>query len=173
MIHSLPQWKRFTAVALAAVALIGSTVVFAAPPRGAAGCHPPHHRFSEADASQMSERMVERVGQRLSLNAEQKTRLKALADALHAQRKAMAGGQAPHEQWLALVAGNRFDRAAAQAQAEARAQQIRDGSPAVIQAAGDFFDGLSADQQAQVREFLKRGPGGWHREGGPVAAPRG
>lgn len=173
----IKTFARRGALAVAGLGLIGSVAAFAGGPGGHGGHH--HPPFGEGDAAQMSARMVERVGQRLDLDAPQKERLQKLADALQAQRKGMQGDRPPHEQLQALVAGDHFDRAAAQAQAEARAERIRQGSPAVIAAAADFFDGLRPEQQAKVREFLKRGPGGRDgrgherpgREGGP--APRG
>lgn len=154
----IKTFARRGAFAIAGLGLIGSVAAFAGGPGG----HGPRHHppFGEGDGAQMSARMVERVGQRLELDAGQKERLKKLADTLQAQRKAMQGDRAPHEQLQALVAGDHFDRAAAQAQAETRAERIRQGSPAVITAAADFFDSLKPEQQAKVREFLKRGPGG-------------
>lgn len=148
--------------ALFGAGLLGSVAAFAA---AGAGCGP-HHRgpMSEADAAKMGARMVERVGQKLDLDAAQKERLNKLAEALRAQRKAATGGQPPGQQFQALITGNRFDRAGAQALADARAEAMRKGSPEVIAAAADFYDSLKPEQQAKVREFLQRGPGrhgGW------------
>lgn len=165
----IKTFARRGAVAVATMALLGAVAAAFAEGPGC-GPHHPHRPMSEADAAQMSARMVERIGQRLDLDAPQKERLKTLADALQAQRKAMMGTQPPREQLQALVAGSRFDRAAAQAQAEARADNIRKGSPVVIAAAADFFDALRPEQQAKVREFLARGPLG--RPGrGPAHGP--
>ena len=40
---------------------------------------------------------------------------------------------------------------------------MRDKSPQVVAAMGDFYDSLKGEQQKTVREFLQRGPGShWH-----------
>jgi hypothetical protein len=44
--------------------------------------------------------------------------------------------------------------------------QLRSQSPALISAAGDFFDSLRPDQQQKVRDFMNREHHGWmHRPG--------
>lgn len=167
----IKTFVRRGASALLGVGLLGSVAAFAA----AGGDCGPHHRgpMSDADAAKMGARMVERVGHRLDLDAAQKERLNKLAEVLRAQRKAAVGDQLPGQQLQALVSGNRFDRAGAQALADARAEAMRKGSPEVIAAAADFYDSLKPEQQAKVREFLQRGPGrhgGW---GGGGRGPRG
>lgn len=57
--------------------------------------------------------MVDRVASRLDLNEEQKKRLGVVADKLREQRQAVMGqGGDPRAQVRALVAGEKFDRAA-------------------------------------------------------------
>lgn len=167
----IKKFARRGAFAMAGLAMLGSVAAFAAGREGGFGCR--HRPMTEADAAQREARMVERVGQQLDLTAAQKQRLKTLADTLHTQRKALMGERPPHEQLQALIAGDHFDRAAAQTQANARAESIRQGSPAVIAAAADFFDSLEPAQQAKVRDFLQRGPR-HPGVGGPEAhGPRG
>lgn len=162
-------FARRSAYAVLGVGLLGSVAAFAQ----GGGCGA-HHRgpMSDADAAKMSARMVERVGQKLDLDAAQKERLNKLAETLRAQRKSAMGERPPREGMQALVSGDHFDRGAAQAMADARAEAMKQGSPAVINAAADFFDSLKPEQQAKVREFLKRGPGR-HGPWGDGAGPRG
>ena len=62
----------------------------------------------------------------------------------------------------ALVAGDKFDRARAQALVTEKAGAITSKSPEVIAAAGDFFDSLTPAQQAKVRDFMQH-RGMWKR----------
>lgn len=133
---------------------------------GGRGQHGPRGPMSEADLQKRQERMVERVSKQLDLDATQKANLVKLAEAMHAQRQAMTGGQpgAMHAEVQALIAGNRFDTARAQALVNDKTEAVRKGSPQVVAAAATFFDSLKPEQQTKVREFLaKRGQ---HR-GGP------
>ena len=65
---------------------------------------PWHHDASPEQVAQMQGKVVERIGSKLDLNAEQKQKLQALTDVLQAQRKAMAGAAGdPRSQVQALV----------------------------------------------------------------------
>ena len=117
-----------------------------------------------ADTSKMRDRMLERAGKELNLDATQKQRLATLADKLHEQRVALMGSTDPRADFQALLAGPTLDRGKAQALVEAKTTAIQRKSPEVIAAAGDFFDSLRPDQQQQVRDFLAKRRGGWgHR----------
>ena len=59
------------------------------------------------------------------------------------------------------MAGPTFDRAGAKSLLDAKTAALQGGSPAVIAAFGDFYDGLRPEQQAKVREFMSRGRHGW------------
>lgn len=114
--------------------------------------------MSETDQAQWRERMVERAGSKLDLDAAQKAKLTVLADTLSAQRKAvMANGGEGRSELKAIVAGAQFDRNRAQALVDAKSTAVRSGSPAVIAAAADFYDSLKPEQQQKVRELLDRG----------------
>lgn len=166
----IKTFARRSAYAVLGAGLLGSVAAFAA---GGGGCGPHRHGpMNDADAAKMSARMVERVGQKLDLDAAQKQRLATLAETLRAQRKSAMGERPMHEQMQALMSGDHFDRGAAQALADARVEAMKQGSPAVIAAAADFFDSLKPEQQAKVRAFLKRGPGR-HGPWGGGDGPRG
>jgi Spy/CpxP family protein refolding chaperone len=132
-------------------------------PAGMMGHHGRHGSgpMSEADALKMRDRMVERATSELKLDATQKQRLVLVFDTMHAQRQAMMGGagagKPPREELQSLMSGARFDRAGAQALVDGKTAAVKTGSPELIAAFGDFFDGLNAEQQAKVREFMAQG----------------
>lgn len=120
---------------------------------------------SDATPEQQAERrgrMIERVSAKLELNAEQKARLGTLADTLQAQRQALRGSTHPRAEMQSLVAGEKFDRARAQALVQQKTEAVRTGSPEVIGALADFYDSLNPAQQQQVREFMSKRRG-WRR----------
>jgi len=118
---------------------------------------------SAEDQAKFRTKMVERVADKLELNADQKAKLGVLADKLQAQRAALQGKAAnPRAEVEALVAGDKFDRARAQALVSEKTAAITTGSPEVIAAAGDFYDSLTPAQQTKVREFMQS-RGGWRR----------
>lgn len=127
-----------------------------------------HERFSNMSAEEQAEfrqHVVDRVAGRLDLNADQKQRLATLAGKLHEQRVALAGATDPRAEVRSLIAGEKFDRAKAQALLGEKVAAVNAKSPEVIAAFGDFFDSLSAAQQAQVRDFLQRRHHGWWHRG--------
>ncbi|MBS0436911.1 MAG: Spy/CpxP family protein refolding chaperone [Proteobacteria bacterium] len=145
------------------IGVFGASVLFG----GLAACsHRAYHgagwqAMSEEDAARMKARIVEKVAGKLDLDEAQKARLGVLADALREQRKALVAGGNPREQVQALVAGPTFDRAGAKSLLDAKTAALQGGSPAVIAAFGDFYDGLRPEQQAKLREFMSRGRHGW------------
>ena len=125
--------------------------------------------MSEADRLKMRDRMVERATKELALDDAQKGKLVALFDKMHQQRSLMMGagkpgaagqpGKMPREEFLGLMAGERFDRARAQALVDEKTTAMRAAGPEMITAMGDFYDSLKPEQQAKVRDFLSRGRG--------------
>lgn len=123
--------------------------------------------MTDAQRAERRDRMVERVTQRLQLDAGQQQRLRTLLDTLQAQRQAvMPDGRAPRDELKGLIAGPQFDRSAAQTLLDGRLSAVRGAGPQVIAAFGDFYDSLRPEQQQQVRAFLERGGhAGWRRHG--------
>lgn len=154
--------KRSLAVGIGATLLVGG--LSACGHRG----YQDHHAYgpgamSVEDRGEWRARMLDRAAARLELDDAQKARLATLLDRLAEQRSAVMGaGQDPRAEFRALVAGERFDRARAQAMVTEKTEAIRAGSPAVIAAAADFYDGLNPAQQAKVREYMERRRG-WRR----------
>jgi len=118
---------------------------------------------SAEDAAKFQARAVDWVTRELKLDDAQKVQLVALADQMRTQRDKMRGPDAdPRTQLNALVAGPRFERAQAKSLVESKAQVVTQASPALIDAFGDFYDGLRPEQQAKVRELMaRRGHHGW------------
>ena len=165
----MKTWLKRTLIGVAAsAALVGSIAAYS---QGEIG-HFHGGMHSSADMAAHEAMMLEHVGKSLDLDATQKTKLKGLADQLHAQHDAfMKTGGDPHERMTALIAGNTFDRAGAQALVNEKVSQIQANSPALINAAGDFYDSLNATQQQKVRDFMAKmhehGPMGMHHDGPP------
>jgi len=141
------------------IAVLGVTIVLG----GAAAWAHRHYggwhdmkSMSAADIDQAKGRVVEKIGKRMDLDAAQKARLTVLADRLIEQRRAMLAGD-PRSAVRALAAGNRFDRAGAEALLMTKTDALRAGAPGVIAAFGDFYDGLRPEQQQELRELMQRG----------------
>ena len=141
------------------IGAFGATLLFG----GLAACsHHRHHggQWTEADISQMRERVIDKASRELALDEAQKTKLGLLADALKAQRGAlMEGGANPRTELAAMLAGAQFDRARAQALIDGKTGALRDKGPTVVAAMADFFDSLKPEQQQKVRDLLARGRG--------------
>lgn len=153
-------WKR-PWIQRSLIALTAATVLVG----GLAACSQRHDHgaMTEADITELRERMIGKAERALSLDAAQTAKLGLLADALKAQRTAlMAGGATPRAELQALVAGPAFDRARAQALVEAKTGALRDKAPAVVTAMADFYDSLQPAQQQQLREMMNRGRGWRH-----------
>lgn len=130
-------------------------------------------QMSAEDVSRMRQRMSDRVSSRLDLDAAQKQRLGVVFDRLADQRQALIGNDgSPRAKARALLAGNTFDRAGAQLLVDQKTAAVKSGSPELITAFGDFFDGLRPDQQQKVREWMdKRGGHRWFGRQGDRGAP--
>jgi Spy/CpxP family protein refolding chaperone len=155
----MKTWLKRTLIGVAAsAALVGSLAAYSQ---------------DAADPAVREAHLLEHVGKRLNLDANQAAKLKALADLLHA-RHAAAGGDL-HARVQALFAGTTFDRAGAQLLVNQKAAQVQADSPAIIAAVGDFYDSLAPAQQQQVRDFLAHAHrhGMWMHHHGAAASAAG
>lgn len=130
------------------------------------------HR-SHDDASNMSaeqyaqkrDKMVDKVANKLDLNPDQKKRLATLGDKLQEQRTALIGQtQDPRAEMKALVTGDKFDAARAQALVNEKTTAVQAKSPEVIAALADFYNSLNTAQQQKVRDYMS-GRGHWFSRG--------
>ena len=147
-------------LSLLAIALLGLG--------GLAACGQRHEgwqrsQISQEDAAKWRERVLERAGKELQLDAGQKLKLGAAFDQLREHRNTVVAGLAdPRAELRALVGGERLDRARAQTWVDEKTQLLRGDSPRTIGALADFYDSLRPEQQATLRAWLdRRGHGFW------------
>lgn len=157
----MPSWIK-----KALISLFGASLLVG----GLTACSGGHyHRHGPMDAERMAEvrgKVLERVGSKLDLNEAQKQKLATLADKLQAQRTAFVGQNAnPRAEVQALVAGEKFDRARAQALIDEKLRAVQTGSPEVLTAMADFYDSLNPEQQQKVRGFMQHRRGWMGRHG--------
>lgn len=145
--------------------LVGATVLAG----GLSACGHRERNFgagmSQEKYAEMRDKMVNRAAGKLDLNDEQKKRLSVLGDKLYEQRTALVGQTTdPRAEMKALVAGDRFDAARAQALVNDKTAAVQSKSPEVIAALADFYNSLNASQQQKVRDYLDR-RGHWFHKG--------
>jgi len=147
------------------IALTSATVVFG----GLSACSSrgDHARgWSDERITEARGKMVEKISDKLELNAGQKAKLGVLADEMIASRKAMRGESGDVRKDLqTLIAGDKFDRTKAQQMLDQKTQALQGSGPKVLAAFGDFYDSLNPEQQKQVRERLERRGHGWWGRG--------
>ena len=154
----MKNWIKRSLFGFAGLAVVAGSI---------AGCAGHRHGWS-GNSAEFRAKMVERVGSKLELDANQKQKLTVLAEKMQAQREAMrgAGGSGdPRSQFKALFAGNKLDQAGAARLIDEKTAAVRNGSPEIIAAAADFYDNLNAAQQQKVRDFMERGGRRWSRHG--------
>ena len=99
------------------IGLTGATILVGG--LTACGSRGGHHGGGDWSAERVTEmrgKVIERVSGKLELNEAQKQKLGVLADEMIASRTAMRGQSAdPRTEMKALIAGDKFDRARAQA----------------------------------------------------------
>jgi len=146
-------WLKRTLIGAAtAAALVGSIAAYSQAETRFHGGPP-----TPEDIASHQAHMLEHISQSLDLDAAQQVKLQALTTQLHAQHdKLMTSGTEPHARMKSLIAGNTFDRAGAQALVDEKLAAIKANSPALIAAAGDFFDSLRPEQQQKVRDFMEK-----------------
>jgi protein CpxP len=134
---------------------------------GLAACGHRHHgwggaQVSAEDAAKWRERLLERAAKEMQLDGAQKQRLGVVFDRMREQRNALvASTPNPRAELRALLDGERFDKARAQALVDQKTHAIRAGSPQTIDALAEFYDGLKPEQQARLREFMDKRGRGW------------
>ena len=147
------------------IALTSATVVIGG--LTACGSRGDHARgWSDERVTEMRGKAVEKISDKLELNAGQKAKLEALADEMVASRKAMRGESVDVRTDLqALIAADKFDRTKAQQMLDQKTQALQGSGPKILAAFGDFYDSLNPEQQKQVREKLERRGHGWWGRG--------
>lgn len=147
----MKTWIKRTLFGLAGAGVVLGGLAACANHRGHFGS------MTEAQATQMRERMIDRASKELDLDATQRQNLTALAQQMREQRQALlAGTPEPRAEMKALIAGAQLDVNRANALVAEKTEALRSKSPAVIAAAATFYDGLRPEQQQKVRDFLDR-----------------
>ena len=155
----MKPWLKRTVVGLfGASALLGGV---AACSNTQYGHHGWHTSGGGEDIAKFKARAVEKLADRLALDAAQKTKLAALIDRVQEQHLALRGATVPRHDLQSLVKDGTFDRWHAQDLVNGKLNAVREKSPQVIAALADFYDGLKPEQQQKVREFLQRGTRRW------------
>lgn len=139
---------------LLASALIGTTALTATA-------------FADRGDGDRQERMIERVSERLELDDTQTQALSGFLAEMTETRELMRGdGEGLRSEFGALIGDDSFDQGQALALINERTAAVQANAPELVAAAAVFFDGLSAEQKAQVQEMLEKGGRG-HRGMGP------
>ncbi len=149
----MKTWIKRTLVTMGAVFVVGGLSACAG------GRHGGHmgESWGEGDSAARQAKMVDYAGKKLDLNDAQKQRLSVLGDKLREQRASLMGvSKDPRGDIQALVAGDKMDRAKAQALVDDKTSAIKTKSPELIAAAADFYDSLNPAQQQQVRDLMNR-----------------
>ncbi|MBT0569919.1 Spy/CpxP family protein refolding chaperone [Curvibacter sp. CHRR-16] len=136
---------------------------------GLTACGRPQHDFgANMTAEQYTaqrDKMVDKLGSKLDLNAEQKKLLAVVGDKMFEQRAALIGKTAdPRAEMKALVAGDKFDATRAQTLINEKTAAIQAKSPEVIAAIANFYNSLNPAQQQKVRDYMD-GHGHWFGRG--------
>jgi protein CpxP len=154
----MKAWIRKTLIGLFGASLLVG---------GLSACGQRHHGWGGApvsaeDAAKWRERLLDRAAKELQLDDAQKQRLGVVFDRMREQRNALVGSTAnPRAELRALVSGERFDQARAQALIDEKTNAIRAGSPQTIAALAEFYDSLKPEQQNKLREFMDKRGHGW------------
>jgi Spy/CpxP family protein refolding chaperone len=147
------------------IALTSATVVLGA--LSACSSRGDHARgWSDERVTEMRGKAVEKISDKLELNAGQKAKLEVLADEMIDSRKVMRGESGDVRSDLkSLIAAEKFDRTKAQQMLDQKIQALQGSGPKVLAAFADFYDSLNPEQQKQVREKLERRGHGWWGRG--------
>ena len=155
----MKPWIKRTLIGLTATTVVLGGLT-------ACGSRGDHARgWSDERITEVRGKAIEKISDRLDLNADQKAKLAVLADQMIAARKALRGNTDPRTDLQALVAGDKFDRSKAQQLLDQKLQAAQGNGPQMLAAFGDFYDSLNSEQQQQVREKLERRGHGWWSRG--------
>jgi len=105
--------------------------------------------------------MLRRVSRKLDLDAAQQQRLSSVQGRMQDLRAGMQAAKEEHrDALLALLSGERFDRAEAMRLLKVPAAVAAETAPELVAAFGEFYDGLNAGQRTRLRELMTRRHGG-------------
>ncbi len=121
---------------------------------GGVAAYGKHHY---GDPTKLAEHMVEHVSDELDLNATQARSLQTLADELLQLKSEMVGDRGVQRETLRkLIAAPSFDKGKALAMVNAKTAAIERNAPAVLAAMGNFLDGLTSEQRAEIAAHMEK-----------------
>jgi len=131
--------------------------------------HEFHHHFGHGHAGRgfghaadgFARHLLARIAARLDLDGEQQRRLGVWFEQIQRQREALKS-LARGPELAGLMAGEQFPRESAQQLLDARLDALRAAGPALVEAFGDFFDSLDAEQRQVLRFMMRRFGRGHH-----------
>ena len=113
------------------------------------------HKFD--DPSKRADFVVSKITKKLDLDDSQKLALVELKDQLLiSKQKVKAESKPIFEEVAALVEADTFDQSAALDMVTTKTAAINESAPALVAALGNFLDGLSPEQKAEVLEIMER-----------------
>lgn len=131
--------------------LVITTGVVLAGTLGACG-----HRAFHTSPEKRAEHLVEHISEDLGLNETQTASLDALKTELLTLRKQMKQEhEATHNALLEVLSQPTLDRERVVNLIQKRLQSLQDQTPRMVTAAGDFYDGLTAEQQQTLRKEIE------------------
>ncbi len=114
--------------------------------------------------SQHSNRMVERISSKLDLDDNQDAALQVFVGQLMETRELMRGSDTTTKAAFSeLLSSDTFDQGKALTMINDRAATLQERAPEIVASAAVFFDGLTAEQKAQIQKFAEKGRHRHHR----------
>ncbi len=137
--------KRSTKIVIAAALTVGLVGGAAAVGK---------HRFG--DSEKRRAHMISHVADELELNSDQTTSLNTLVDEMMSIKQQMHAEFGEDMSGLeAMITSEQFDQTRALDMVNSKTDAIKQNAPGVIAALGNFLDGLSAEQKAEIADHMK------------------
>ncbi len=141
---------KYSILIIGALVVVGSFIACSSH-------HDPEHR---------AQWVLEKVGKKLELNETQQVLLKNVSEEILAARVATREQMgADREQLLALLEEPTLDQDTVLSLIQTRTNDFNERAPDIVAAAGEFYDGLTVEQQSKIREFIQEHKGSKHRRG--------
>lgn len=110
--------------------------------------------------------VMEKVTKKLKLNDAQQVQLNNVSEEIKAAREATEQQFGDdREQLLALLEQPTLDQDKILSLVRSRTEAFNERAPDIVAAVGEFYDGLTGEQQAKVREFAKEHQESGHHRG--------
>ena len=102
------------------------------------------------------EKMMQKITEELSLTETQQDNLSAVKDTFLEMRKTMQSNREQTKSDMQVMLKQPvLDRNMANSIVNQHVETVHSGSPAIIDAIGDFYDSLDDTQRAEIKEFIE------------------